>query len=182
MKRSNKWIVPRAVIIEDPRIPIARQIAWLKPTSNETEFSLPEPDHYNYAGLAGKPIDCPVIASQVFYQAKKSKQWWSVYYVTEKENESFLAWSEDIKFDLCWTPHKTSKMRQRRSMLWTRNNISEDTQTDNERLYTMGYYENLKSKYFNDDTTYVDSLLGEARATLKNFVPEEQSIEVDDFY
>ena len=45
--------------------------------------------------------------------------------------------------------------------------------TDNERLYTMGYYEDLKVKYFNDDTTYVDSLLGSARAILSDPIPEE---------
>ena len=57
-------------------------------------------------------------------------------------------------------------------MLWTRHNISDTNMTDNERLYTMGYFETLKVKYFNDDTNYVDSLLGQARAILKDPWPE----------
>ena len=181
MKRSIKWTVPRTATRDDPRIVLAKHIGWKKPTSIITEYSLPEPDHYNYAGLAVKPIDCAIVANQVFYQERRTGLWWTLYYVTEEENEEFLAWSEDIEFIKCWTPFRSTKMRQRRNILWARGNINEDSQTDNERLYTMGYYEKLKVKYFNDDTTYVDSLLGEVRTALKNYVPEEHSEEVDDF-
>lgn len=180
MKRSIKWIVPRAANRDDPRIAIARHIGWIKPISNETEFSLPEPDHYNYAGLASCPIDCEFIADQVFYQDKKTKLWWSVYYVTEQDNDAFLDWSESIEFIQCWTPFRSSRMRNRRGLLYVKGKVADYNQTDNERLYTMGYYEKLKSKYFDDDTKIVDSLLGSARASLKDYVPEEHRIEVED--
>jgi len=173
MKRDEKWVVPRNKTFDDPRIAIARHIGWIKSTSPDTEFSLPEPDHYNYAGLSAKPIDCPFLTNQVFYQDRKTKQWWSVYYFTEEQNEEFLAWADPINFNLCWTPYRPTRMRTRRGLLRTRTKISDTNQTDNERLYTMGYYENFKVKYFNNDATYVDSLLGPARAVLKNPVPEE---------
>jgi hypothetical protein len=179
MKRDEKWVVPRVRTFDDPRIAIARHIGWTKTTSTETEYSLPEPDHFNYAGLSNKPIECPVIENQVFYQDKKTKLWWSVYFVTEQKNELFLSWGENIDFDLYWTPLKPTRMRQRRGLLKAKTKISDHNQTDNERLYTMGYYENLKVKYFNDDAEYVNSLLGPARAVLKNPIPEELD-EVED--
>lgn len=181
MKRSIKWIVPRGAPRDDPRIAIARHIAWIKPITPDTDYSLPEPDHYNYAGLAVKPLDCEFVADQVFYQDKKTGLWWSVYYVTEENNDAFLAWSESIEFIQCWTPFRQTKMRNRRGLLYVKGKVAEYNQTDNERLYTMGYYENLKVKYFSDDDKYVDSLLGRARVGLKDYVPEEHRIEVEDF-
>jgi len=174
MKRSIKWIVPRSAPRDDPRIAIARHIAWIKPITPDTEYSLPEPDHYNYCGLATRPIDCEFIADQVFYQDKKTGLWWSIYYVTEENNDAFLAWSESIEFIQCWTPFRQTKMRTRRGMLWARHNISEGNQTDNERLYTMGYYEKLKSKYFDDDEKFI-KVVGTPRGAVLNYQPEVDS-------
>jgi hypothetical protein len=181
MKRDEKWVVPRNKTITDPRIAVARHIGWIKSHSQDTQFSLPEPDHYNYAGLALRPIDCPVITDQVFYQDRKTKLWWSLYYVPAEQVKDFVAWAEPIEFIQRWTPFKSSRMRQRRGLLYVKGKVADYNQTDNERLYTMGYYENLKVKYFSDDPEYVDSLLGPARAVLKDYVPEEHSEEVDDF-
>jgi hypothetical protein len=72
-----------------------------------------------------------------------------------------------------------SKIKPQRGLLWARHNIRNDNQTDNERLFTMGYFDEFKVKYFNDDATYVDSLLGEARASLKVLQPEVE--EQDEF-
>ena len=91
MKREQKWVVPRTSKIPDPRIAIAKQLAWTKPITNETEYSLPEPDHYNYAGLSSKIWDCPVIECQVFYWDKKLRAWWSVYYVPEEATSASVA-------------------------------------------------------------------------------------------
>jgi len=150
MKRSNKWIVPRGAPIPDPRIAIAKHMGWTRPIGQVTEYSLPEPDNYNYAGLSVKPIECPFLSHQIFYQPNKTKLWWSVYYVTEENNEEFLAWSENIEYLQCWTPFKSTRLREQRPMLWTRANVSE--QTLPERLYTMGYYDELQ-KEFNIDIT-----------------------------
>lgn len=180
MKRDEKWVVPRTTTITDPRIAVARQIGWIKSSTAETEYSIPEPDHYNYAGLADRPWDCPYITNQVFYQDKKSQLWWSLYYVPHEQVKQFVAWADPIEFIQRWTPFRNSKMRNRRGLLYVKGKVADHNQTDNERLYTMGYYENLKSKYFDDDATIVDSLLGHARASLKDYVPEEHRIEVDD--
>lgn len=181
MKRDEKWVVPRTKTIDDPRIAVARHIGWHKPFNNETDYSLPEPDHFNYGGLADRPIECPFIANQVFYKDKKTELWWTLYYVTEEQNAEFIAWADPISFTLCWTPHRVTRMRQRRGLLEFKGKLAEYNQTDNERLYTMGYYEKLKVKYFSDDISLMDSLLGQARASLKNYVPEEYNDEVKDF-
>jgi len=160
MKREQKWVVPRASKISDPRIAIAKQLAWTKPITNETDYSLPEPDHYNYAGLSNKIWDCPVIQAQVFYWDKKLSAWWSVYYVPEELNDVFLDWGEHIPFDFCWTPFRSSRMRHRRTLLKTRSCAVE--QTIHERLYTMGYYDKLQTTYSID----ISDVLGEPRMNM----------------
>ena len=165
----------------DPRLAIARQIGWHRGTAQDTEHSVPEPDNYNRAIFASRPWDCNFIEDQVFYYDKQRLNWFSVYYVPEEQIEDFNLWIEIIKPNAFWQHLNAPKIRPQRSLLWCRDNKSKDTLTDNERLHTMGYYKELKVKYFNDDTAYVDSLLGEARASLENFVPEEQSDEVEDF-
>jgi len=159
----------------DPRIVIARHIGWYRGTAQDTENSVPEPDNYNRAIFANKPWDCNFIEDQVFYYDKLRLNWFSVYYVPEEQIEEFNAWIEIIEPNAFWQHFNASKIRPQRSLLWCRENKSRRTLTDNERLHTMGYYEELKVKYFNDDTAYVDSLLGESRDSLKNFVPQEQS-------
>jgi len=148
MKREQKWVVPRTSKVLDPRIAIARHLSWTKPISSETEYSLPEPDHYNYAGLAKQPWDCPIVQAQVFYWDRKLDGWWSVYYVPQELETEFIAWATDIPFDFCWTPFRLTKMRNRRTLLKTRASAVE--QTADERLYTMGYYDELQ-KEFNID-------------------------------
>ena len=159
----------------DPRIIIARHIGWHRGTAQDTEHSVPEPDNYNRCIFANKPLDCEFIEDQVFYLDKIRNNWFSVYYVPEEQIEEFNAWVEIIEPNAFWQHLNAPKVRPQRSLLWCRENKSQGTLTDNERLHTMGYYEELKVKYFNDDTEYVDSLLGQSRDFLKNFVPEEQS-------
>jgi hypothetical protein len=159
----------------DPRIAIARHIGWHRGTAPDTEHSVPEPDNYNRAIFANKPVDCEFIEDQVFYFDKQRLNWFSIYYVPDEQVEEFNLWVEKIEPTALWQHLNAPKIRPQRSLLWCRDNKSSRTLTDNERLHTMGYYEELKVKYFNDDTAYVDSLLGEARALLENFVPEEQS-------
>jgi hypothetical protein len=159
----------------DPRIPIARHIAWTKTTNPDTEFFTPEPDNYNRAIFTEKITECTLVEDQVIYYDKVRQGWLTIMYVPDEQIQEIDAWITQSNKLAVWCHLKPPRIKPRRNLLWARGNIRDDTQTDNERLYTMGYYENLKVKYFSDDTTYVDSLLGEARATLKNFVPEEQS-------
>lgn len=166
--------------LPDPRIQLARQTGWKKFHSHETEYPTPEPDNYNRAVLAHIPIDCSILEDQVFYKHRDS--WITLMYVPEEQIVQVDSWIRQCRPMAVWCHLKPPKVKPQRGMLWTRDNISDTNMTDNERLYTMGYFEELKVKYFSDDTEYVDSLLGSARAILENFVPEEQNDEVDDLY
>lgn len=165
----------------DPRIPIARQIGWTKTNNTFTEFTTPEPDNFNRAVLTKKIIDCPLVEDQVIYYDKIREGWITVMYVPQEQVELVDSWISNCDKLAVWCHLRAPRIKPQRNLLWARGNIRDDTQTDNERLYTMGYYENLKVKYFSDDATYVDSLLGEVRTALKNYVPEEYSEEVEDY-
>jgi hypothetical protein len=161
MKREQRWVVPRTSKIPDPRLAIAKHINWTRPQAGyDTEYSLPEPDNYNYAGFAERPIECPILQCQVFYQHRKKKGWWSVYYVPDELLEDFLTWSQPIQFEICWTPFKLPKMRQRRPLLKSRKGAVE--QTIDERLYTMGYFDELQSQHNID----ISHILGTPRPDL----------------
>jgi hypothetical protein len=176
---TRSWTYTKAFQLKrdlvDPRIAIARHINWYRGKSAETANSVPEPDNYNRSIFADKPCECKFIKDQVFYFDKAKNAWFSVYYVPESQFEEFNLWIQEIKPSAVWHHTTTPKPRPQRPLLWNRGNVSERFLTDNERLHTLGYYENLKLKYFSDDPEYVDSLLGNARALLKDFVPEEQS-------
>lgn len=166
----------------DPRIAVAKQIAWKKSSTDYTEYSTPEPDNYNRAVVANMPIECSIIEDQVVYYDQQRKHWITLMYVPEEQITEVDSWIHQCKPRAIWQHNKPPKVKPLKSLLWTRNNISDRNMTDNERLYTMGYFEELKVKYFSDDTEYVDSLLGEARAILKDPWPEAEEIEVDDLY
>ena len=165
----------------DPRIAIARQIGWKKGNCELTDYPTPEPDNYNRAVFTTKLWECPLVEDQVVYYDQSKQGWITVMYVPEEDTVEVDRWIQHLPTIAVWRHLKPSKIRPQRSLLWTRHNISDTNQTDNERLYTMGYFDELKVKYFSDDTAYVDSLLGEARAILKDPWPEAEEIEVDDF-
>jgi len=151
MGRDQKWVVPRGTTITDPRIAIAKHIGWTRSLTGMTDFSLPEPDNYNYAVFNALPWECPVIEDQIFYKDKKLNGWWSVYYVPDEQLQEFLAWADPLPFQRCWaTPGRPARLRHRRTLLWTRTCAVE--QTIEERLYTMGYYDKLQSTYNIDIT------------------------------
>jgi hypothetical protein len=154
---KDKWLVPRNKTYADPRLAIAKHIGWNKPMTNETEYTTPEPDNYNYAVFNALPWECSFIENQIFYRDKKSNGWWSVYYVPESQREEFLTWAGPLPFEICWTAMRFTKLRRRRPMLYARAGAVE--QTTHERLYTMGYYEELQ-KEFNVD---VSAKLGKPR-------------------
>ena len=157
----------------DPRIVIARQIGWKKNSTDFAEYSIPEPENYNRAIFMPTPTECPIVEDQVIYYDELKQGWITVMYVPVEQIVEVDRWIKTTYPLAQWRHLKPPKIKQQRNLLWTRGNISDRNMTDNERLYTMGYYEDLKVKYFNDDTTYVDSLLGSARAILSDPIPEE---------
>jgi len=149
---KDKWAMPKNTTVggrylADPRLLLARHISWLRPHSTETEFSVPEPDNYNYAVLNPQLEECPFIRNHVFIRDQKTGYWWTIYHVLENQEQEFLAWAEPKNFISCFTPHRYSKLRQRRPFLWTRANNSDSVISAKERLYTMGYYDDLQAEF-----------------------------------
>jgi hypothetical protein len=151
---------------------LAKWLGWKKSNYADTEYRTPEPDNYNRAVFAKTIIDCTIIKDQVIFYDKVGQGWITLMYVLDSQFTEVDSWIEQCRPQAHWVHLRAPKIKPSRGMLWTRNNISDNMQTDNERLYTMGYFDEFKIKYFSDDTTYVDSLLGEARAILKNPQPE----------
>jgi hypothetical protein len=165
--------------LPDPRLAVARYTGWKKLHTPETDYCTPEPDNYNRAILSHSPVDCTIVEDQVIYYITASKLWITLMYVPEELAVQVDTWMAQCKPLAYWQHNKPPKIKQQRGLLWARGNMRDDTQTDNERLFTMGYFDEFKVKYFNDDATYVDSLLGEARASLKVLQPEVE--EHDEF-
>lgn len=158
--------------LSDPRIVLARYLGWKKLNTAETEYCTPEPDNYNRAIFSSTLIECSIVEDQVVFYDKTNQGWITLMYVPEYQITAVDSWIAQCRPKAHWRHFKAPKIKPRRGMLWVRGNINEHNQTDNERLYTMGYFDEFKVKYFSDDATYVDSLLGEARALLKNPQPE----------
>ncbi len=156
--------------IADPRIAIGQHIAWVKPYSADTEYSVPEPDNFNYAILANRPWECPFLKNQVLYKCNKHRAWWSVYYVPEEQTNDFILWIKDLEYRFLWNNVRSHKIRQRRPYLWTKK--SQPELTDNERLFQMGYYAKLRDKYFSNDDTMLLERIGSARAEAYEILDE----------
>jgi len=165
--------------LNDPRLALAKWLGWKKTNYADTEYCTPEPDNYNRAILASTAIDCTIIEDQVIFYDKQAQAWITLMYVPDEQINAVDSWIEQCKPQAWWIHLRAPKIKPQRGMLWVRGNINEHNQTDNERLYTMGYFDEFKVKYFSDDPEYVDSLLGEARASLKNLQPEVE--ELDEF-
>jgi hypothetical protein len=158
MKR-NKWAMPRHRPIKDPRIAIAEHIGWVRPIRDDTDFHIPEPDNFNYAVLDYQPRPCPHIINQVFYKDMQTNLWWTVYLVMFQDEKDFFAWADPIEFVQCWSNSRSSKLRKRKPLLYVKKGASE--QSLQERLYTMGYYDDLSKKC--QDPATVSSVLGTPR-------------------
>jgi hypothetical protein len=145
----------------DPRMPIAKHIGWTAPfnKNSDSEWRVPEPNNYNQAVLADKPLDCPVVANAVYY--KTPDGWWSVYYVIEDDIETFREWIKTQSIQVYWFNNKPPALRNERKLLHHKKN---GDITDNERLFGMGYYSTLANKYFSDNDTMLLERLGSARA------------------
>jgi len=145
------WALPKTRKFADPRLAIAKHIGWQRSNTGETEFHTPEPDNFNYAMHSTRPLLCPVIADTVAYKSEELGGWWSVYCVPDRQLLDFYAWAEQQDVDLYWSNPRASRKRSTRPLLWTRK--AQPELTDQERLYTMGYYDNLQTK-FNIDISH----------------------------
>ena len=146
----------------DPRDQIAIHIGWSRPGEKKpTTWSCPEPDNYNEALFATKPIDCPYVKNQVFYLDSKNQGWWSVYYIKDNLTyDKFCSWLLTQSYSIRWHHTRPIPVRTKQGALHTR--LSATELTDAERLYQMGYYEILSSKYSVDATT-LSTFLGNTR-------------------
>lgn len=161
MSRSS----PRRV---DPRIPVARHIGWQANTNcySPTPWRVPEPHHYNYAVRSLRALDCDFIKNQVFYKDMNQNLWWSLYFVAEDLATRFKLWAHSQPIDIYWYNVKQPQIKEHQRLLY---NTSCAEINANERLFQMGYYADLRSKYFTDsDDTILLDLLGPIRDRVLN--------------
>ena len=149
----------RDVLKCDPRVAIARHMDW-QPNYNSkaaVAWTLPEPVNYNRAVCGPRPIECKFITNNIFYRDEKTQKWWSVYYVTEQLQAKFEDWIKLQDIEIYWFNCKPVRMREHQKLLY---NIKNGEINTNERLFQMGYYAKLGSKYFADanDTMLLDRL------------------------
>jgi hypothetical protein len=154
----------------DPRIAVARHIEWYRPSTNTTNYTIPEPENYNRAVFSSKPIEFTWAKYQVIYKDQSRNGWITACWLTAEECAKFDLWAADNDMTywrhLRWgQPRKPKPMLERGS---TKAEISLD-----ERLLTMGYYKNFVVKYFNDSPHIVKNRLGEARANLADLLNDE---------
>ena len=154
---------------DDPRVPIARHIGWKKSYTPYTEYSTPEPDNYNHGILLEKPILCDFIRDQVVYRRAKLGHWWTMFVVPEEQEAEFITWLHTLQVIVYWYAPRAIKPKERKPHLWSKKTQAE--LTDNERLYTMGYYKNLESKYFTEDNKELSLRIGNPRADINSTVP-----------
>jgi hypothetical protein len=153
-------------IVKDPRVAISGHIGWVKPYERISDFKFPEPDNYNHAIYTTHPIECKFIENQVLYRPKKDKFWWSVYHVPKEQEEEFMAWLHTLQVRIYWRNEREQKDRNRKTLLWSKKNAT--VLTENENLYLTGYYENFRSKYFEDDGDWMQTHLGSPRENLES--------------
>ena len=155
--------------LPDPRVAIARQIGWIKTTSPVTEYTTPEPNNYNRSICDIKSRICSFIEDQVYYFDASRRVWFTVYYVPEEQIAEFDLWMLSLPVLAYWRHSSASKLRPQRRLLWAKGSSGERTLTDNERLFTLGYYDELRSRHFTTDDSYLNYALGKRRSILDNF-------------
>jgi hypothetical protein len=94
----------------------------------------------------------------VFY--RENSLWWSIYIISAEQHTAILAWAKNLEIDIFWYNSKLPRRRASRGLL--HNTKCAEINTE-ERLFQMGYYSKLQSKYFSDDDRKLLSLLGPVR-------------------
>lgn len=100
----------------DPRIPIARQIAWQK-WQGDTSYTIPEPDNYNRAVITDKPVECVAIENQVIYKDVSKNHWVTVLLVEDDQQAEYDSWLARLQPTAHWQHTKPPKVRKQRSIL-----------------------------------------------------------------
>lgn len=187
-----KYIDTTQAKLPDPRIEIARHMAWVVPANRQgTPWLGVEPDNYNFAVFDTRPHDLKFMVHQCFYYLdrpflRQRIQGWVSMYVAEERLQSILFNREMLKIQpkAVWRYAHAKLIREKRPLLEREpvySNRAVDNFTTEERLYQQGYYEKLKNKYFNGDEKFI-KVVGTPRGSVLNYVPEEHSNEVEDLY
>jgi len=153
--------------LPDPRTQIARHIQWVKPVYGKegrglTDWSVPEPDAFNSAFFADRPIECPFIRNQVWYYDESKRGWFSVYYVEKDQKATWNHWAMKQNWIAHWTVFKPSQLRRTRPMLEEkkRKKSSYDPSL-NERLHELNYYSSLLNKVEEDARSVLIERIGD---------------------
>jgi len=187
-----KYINTSQAKLPDPRIEIAKQMAWIVPTNlKNTPWMGVEPDNYNFAVFDDRPHDLKFIMHQCFYKLdrpflRRRIQGWVSMYVAEERLQTILFNREVLKIQprAVWRYPTAKLIREKRPLLEREpvySNRAQDNFTAEERLYQLGYYEKLKNKYFDGDEKFI-KVVGTPRACVLNYLPEVDSTEVEDLY
>lgn len=97
----------------DPRIPIARQLAWTKLTG-DTPYSVPEPDNYNRAIISDKPVECKFVEDQVIYKDTNKNHWVTVMLVNDDSISEYNLWLDRVKPRAHWQHTRAPKIKKQR--------------------------------------------------------------------
>lgn len=155
------------LFLPDPRTPIARHIQWTKPIYGKegrglTDWSVPEPDTFNSAFFADKPIECPFIRNQIWYYDESKKGWFSVYFVERDQKATWNQWFLGQPWIAYWTVIKQSQLRRTRPLLEEKKRKKSTHEPSlNERLHELNYYSSLLNKVEEDAKFSILQRIGE---------------------
>jgi hypothetical protein len=184
MSRKNpsdywQYIDTKLEKLTDPRLPITKHIEWTLPQGVST-YSGAEPDNYNLAIYADRPIDFVFIADQCFYRVDKTVnrrtyRGWISLYVAQERLQTILFNREILKIQpqAVWRYPHAKLIREKRTLVnreVTYTNRVSDNFTTEERLWQQGYYEKLRTKYFDDEAFF--KVVGTPRGSVLSYQPE----------
>ena len=175
-----QYISENCPSLPDPRIAVTRHMAWQIPTSISLSVGV-EPDNYNFGIFDSKPYDLKFIQHQCWYKIdqmfkRKRVIGWVSLYVAEERLQAILFNREMLKLQpqAVWRYDKAKLVRPKKTELQREKFHYKRTDgflTTEERLYQMGYYEKLKTKYFDDEALF--KVVGTPRGAVQNPIQEE---------
>jgi len=167
--------------LTDPRIPVVRHMQWSLPVDLSLCTGV-EPDNYNFAIFDTKPYDLKFIRYQCWYKVnqivkRKPLQGWMSLYVAEERLQTILFNQEILKIqpEAVWRCDKARPIRPKRTELQREKfhpKSKDGNLTTEERLYQLGYYENLQRKYFDGDERFI-KVVGQPRGLVLDSYPED---------
>lgn len=168
-------------LLPDPRISVVRHMGWQLPV-NISLYSGAEPDNYNFAVFDHRPHDFKFIQHQCWYKIdhvfkRKKVLGWIGLYIAEERLQSILFNREILKIqpEAVWRYDKARLIRPKRTELQRERfhyKSKDGNLTTEERLYQLGYYENLQRKYFDGDERFI-KVVGQPRGFVLDSYPED---------